>query len=125
MGLDMYAHKVRLNPAGPRLQVDFELPDDAEELFYWRKHPNPHGWMRERYLAKGGADPDFNCRNLALDEDDLLALREAVNSDHLPETTGFFFGTSTPEDKVDDLRFIELAMQARRDGYEVVYSAWY
>jgi hypothetical protein len=50
MGLDMYALTTSENiPA-----VNFKDPKDIEELYYWRKHPNLHGWMEALYRLKGG-----------------------------------------------------------------------
>ena len=52
MGLDMYAYKTRQTiPA-----IDFEDPNDAVEIYYWRKHPNLHGWITALYQRKGGKD---------------------------------------------------------------------
>ena len=88
MGLDMYAFATRTAPATP---VDFNA-GESQELAYWRKHPNLHGWMEHLYRAKGGTADDFNCVNLQLDAADLDALEHAVRSRTLPPTTGFFFG---------------------------------
>ena len=45
-------------------EVNFKLDDlpDVEQIHYWRKHPNLHGWMEDLYRAKGGA-AEFNCRS--------------------------------------------------------------
>ena len=50
MSLDMYAFITSQNIP----PVDFKDPQDSEELYYWRKHPNPHGWMEQLYRKKGG-----------------------------------------------------------------------
>ena len=52
MGLDMYAYSTQqvIPP------VDFEMPEDAQQIAQWRKHPNLHGWMHTLYLHEGGAD---------------------------------------------------------------------
>ena len=121
MGLDMYAFTTGENiPA-----VDFEQPKDAAELFYWRKHPNLHGWMEELYLFKGGSDEYFNCVPVRLDEYDLDYLERLVFADELPLTTGFFFGESQPEDKKDDVEFIQKARAAISEGKRVYYTSWW
>lgn len=58
MGLDMYA-----NTTKRRLQssIDFPTRDADEQIHYWRKHPNLHGWMERLYRTKGG-QKDFNAR---------------------------------------------------------------
>ena len=126
MGLDMFAFKVRKGVITE--SVDFNLPDDnesQEELHYWRKHPNLHGWMENLYQEKGGKSDTFNCDNLQLTEEDINRLEEDVNNDSLPETQGFFFGQSYPEDKVNDLEFIRKAREALAEGYDVYYTSWW
>jgi hypothetical protein len=125
MGLDMYACKTKANLAGA---VDFDLPDYDEEenhLFYWRKHPNLHGWMHRLYEAKGGTQPDFNVTPVLVTKDDLDQLEHDVREAALPETSGFFFGQSSPEDRDNDLEFIRLAREAIAEGYKVFYYAWW
>jgi hypothetical protein len=121
MGLDMFACVTDEQiPA-----VDFEKPSAWSELYYWRKHPNIHGWMEQLYRAKGGRCEEFNVAPVRLDEADLEALEQAVNNDTLPETAGFFFGVSEPEEKQGDLEFIRLAREAIRHGQRVFYYAWW
>jgi len=121
MGLDMYAFVTR--KAIP--QTDFDDPDDAFQLFYWRKHPNLHGWMERLYREKGGKDTKFDLVTVRLDLGDLDALERAVSTDSLPFTTGFFFGQSRPEHKKNDIEFLRLARQAIKDGKHVFYIAWW
>jgi hypothetical protein len=40
-------------------------------------------------------------------------------------TTGFFFGESRPEEKQDDLDFIQKARAAIADGKKVFYTSWW
>ena len=133
MGLDMFAYKVKKGVITE--QVDFEIPESPEgsenienepqDLHYWRKHPNLHGWMENLYREKGGTDEQFNCVNLQLTEEDLVRLEEDINQEDLPETSGFFFGQSEPEDKEGDLEFISKAREALSEGYDVYYSSWW
>ena len=111
MGLDMYAFTTIHKPKKP---VDFKMPKEIgmDEIHYWRKHPNLHGWMEQLYRTKGGANPSFNCVPVILTLEDLNALEAAVQGEVLPDTTGFFFGESEPEDKVGDLEFIAKARTA-------------
>jgi len=41
MGLDMYAYMTSEPPEKP---VDFKVRKTSQ-FFYWRKHPDLHGWM--------------------------------------------------------------------------------
>lgn len=121
MGLDMFAFTTDqdLSPVG------FKHPKDAQELHYWRKHPNLHGWMEDLYRGKGGSHPEFNCTPVCLDEDDLDLLQAAVSNDELPHTAGFFFGESDPEEKISDLEFIQKARKALSEGKKVFYTSWW
>lgn len=127
MGLDMFARRTKREIP----DVDFNSDDEAGdasndvEIAYWRKHPNLHGWMGKLYRAKGGKDEDFNVVPVKLTAEDLDALEKAVNADELPHTTGFFFGASQPEDKANDLAFIQAARQALEEGDSVYYTSWW
>jgi len=121
MGLDMFAYTTNEDiPA-----VDFYEPKDAAELFYWRKHPNLHGWMERLYRTKRGKKKSFNLVTVRLDNHDLDALEAIVNADQLPFTEGFFFGESHPEDKQDDLDFIQKARAALKQGKKAYYISWW
>ena len=125
MGLDMYVEKVS---GGLITQpVDFTFPDRTEpvEVHYWRKHPNLHGWMEQLYREKGGQDPSFNLNRVQITEADLDRLEIDINNSDLPETYGLFFGSSQPEDKVDDLRFIKTARQELKAGNDLYYTSWW
>lgn len=134
MGLDMYAYTLPKAWLGDDEMVDFHPKLSAaydkdslaerEDLFYWRKHPDLHGWMEALYRKKGGAD-EFNCRPVRLTEDDLIDLEGAVKLDALPPTTGFFFGESSPEGRQRDLQFILLARSALAEGKIVYYDSWW
>ena len=121
MGLDMYAFRASRKPKAP---VDFK-DGNAEEIHYWRKHPNLHGWMEELYRAKGGEADVFNCVNVELTADDLDSLERAVKGGDLPPTSGFFFGESDGSEQEDDLAFIASARQALEAGQAVFYSSWW
>jgi hypothetical protein len=83
MGLDMYAYATAETLAAA---VDFTAPEAREELHYWRKHPNLHGWMEKLYAEKGGAGEDFNLDTLRLESADLDRLEAALAENRLPET---------------------------------------
>ena len=126
MGLDMYAWRTKAeNAIG-----DFETADvdgALDELAYWRKHHNLHGWMERLYRAKGGTAESFNCVKLRLTMEDLDALEKDVLANKLPETTGFFFGNNPPdEDSMNtDMRFIADAKVAIAAGDAVYYDSWW
>ncbi|MFZ9240692.1 MAG: hypothetical protein ACO22R_06095 [Chitinophagaceae bacterium] len=129
MGLDMYAWRVKQENA----KGDFEIVKTndneciTEELFYWRKHHDLHGWMERLYRAKGGDMPSFNCVPVRLYDFDLDNLLIDVVNNNLPTTTGFFFGNNEPDEEsmYNDLQFIVKAKQAIREGDAVYYDSWW
>ena len=127
MGLDQFAYKTKVKPTNP---VDFndEVYDDnaeREEIHYWRKHPNIHGFMERLYREKGGSK-EFNCATVQLTQDDINVLASMILDKELPETSGFFFGQSSgdEEEEKDDLEFCRKASEAIKEGYTVFYDSW-
>lgn len=128
MGLDQFAYRTRVKPSK---SVDFgdEVYKDnleSEEIHYWRKHPNLHGWMERLYREKGGSS-DFNCRPVELTQGDIDRLAESILDGELPQTSGFFFGQSmgNQEEESDDLEFCKRASAAISAGYTVFYDSWW
>lgn len=117
----MYAMTMNTTPESP---VDFNT-DDATELYYWRKHPNLHGWMQKLYLAKGGTAPSFNCVPVQLEPEDLERLEADIRAQKLPYTDGFFFGETDGTEVEDDLAFIFKAKAAIAEGLTVFYDSWW
>lgn len=123
MGLDMYAYKTK---AKPETETDFSTKNfNEEEIHYWRKHPNLHGWMENLYYNKGGERDSFNCVPVELTIDDLKALYTDLKEGNLPNTSGFFFGQTDGSETEDDLQFVEKALTAIDEGYTVYYSSWW
>ena len=103
-------------------------PDsDNEELQYWRKHRDLHGWMEQLYRAKGGTKESFNCVPVQLTVEDLDQLQSDLLSEKLPQTQGFFFGTNPPdlESLKEDLMFIQKCRIALKEGKTVYYDSWW
>ena len=126
MGLDMYAFSTK---AKPKNAVDFETKNfDPQELHYWRKHPNLHGWMQNLYEQKGGdKHSDFNGDCVVLTLSDLEDLEHDLKQFDLPDTSGFFFGNSQNDDDElkDDLEFVAKAREAIKEGKTVYYTSWW
>ena len=120
----MFAYKAKnFQPSKP---VDFqdEISSEIEEFFYWRKHPDLHGLMEVIYIEKGGEDT-FNCRPVQLTAEDLERIGLAVIDEELPETSGFFFGQSSDEDRKRDLEFLTEAKRYLDEGYTIWYDSWW
>lgn len=122
MGLDMYAY---ITNERFLTDVDFKPTIECIELHYWRKHPNLHGWMEQRYRLKGGIEESFNCCTLKITPLDLDELEAAIKGGKLPPTTGFFFGESLGDETDDDLEFIRKARGALANGFTVFYDSWW
>lgn len=94
--------------------VNAEVPQ-PEEIAYWRKHPNLHGWMerlwyeRERPSHPNPDEAVFNGIELELTWADIEQLERDVLEGRLPGTQGFFFG----EDSDDYYRDQDLAFCRR------------
>ena len=126
MGLDMYAFSTK---AKPKTEVDFETKnfEPQDEVAYWRKHPNLHGWMQNLYDMKGGTSSDFNGDCVVLDSEDLDNLEDDIKAGNLPDTSGFFFGESANNDEENDydLLFVTKAREAIANGNTVYYTSWW
>ena len=130
MGLDMYAFRVKAEDVIGDFTVRNEeqgREGDLEELAYWRKHHDLHGWMERLYRAKGGTKESFNCVPVRLTNKDLDQLLHDILNHALPETQGFFFGTNPPDDESmkNDIEFVTNARIAIADGDAVYYDSWW
>ena len=128
MGLDMHMFSTTSDLDSPtdfQETNHFKRSQDDEEIFYWRKHPNLHGWMEYLYRVRGGKSDEFNLVPVKLELEDLEELEIDVKLGNLPETIGFFFGTSEGRGKDQDLEFIAKARSEIAKGKSVYYtSSW-
>ena len=106
MGLDMYLRG--------------KTGDMNEELGYWRKHPNLHGFIVEQFA--NGID---ECQSIPLTVDNMEDIIAAAKDDKLPHTTGFFFGQSYGDEGPEDVRIFEsaIAWLEQNPTGEVFYRA--
>jgi hypothetical protein len=125
MGLDMYAYAVSKADAISELEIAKDA--EREELHYWRKHHDLHGWMENLYRDKGGDADSFNCIPVELTVDDLDNLQQTLLDDNLPRTRGFFFGDNPPdlETMRNDLMFVQKCRIAIKEGKVVYYDSWW
>jgi hypothetical protein len=123
----MYAWGVDAADAEKFLQGNATPPIEPEQLHYWRKHHDLHGWMEARYYAEGGTDESFNCVKLRLTLESLEDLERDIKAKRLPQTEGFFFGNNPPDEdsNFDDLNFIAKAKTFINGGGAVFYDSWW
>jgi hypothetical protein len=128
MGLDMYLVGEKYlweNEDTKPMEDGFRLKSKELELGYWRKHPNLHG-----FIVREFADSVDNCGKIELSEEDLKKILTAVEADELPETSGFFFGTSRPDDKPPTIKILKDALEwlavEEKHIYRTVYyeASW-
>ena len=107
----------------PTIPVPYQL---GEELCYWRKHPDLHGWMKNLFFDKGGiTTSDFNHDIVFLTVEDVENLKTAIVEETLPKTSGFFFGDSDGRVKEGDLEKADLMLDALSKGSAIYYiSSW-
>jgi len=108
------------------LDMGIYLKESNEEIAYWRKHPNLHGFFEEEW-NKQGWKGSFNGQPLPLTDEILEQAIFKVTMNALPETEGFFFGKSNfSKESVDyDLEQLNKAKQYIQDGKEIYYdSSW-
>lgn len=123
MGLDMYAYVANK-------EQNHDSDSESQEIAYWRKHPNLHGWMEKLWRSKNDLgdlnDPMFNGVELELTFDDIMQLEEDIKNGNLPSTSGFFFGdNSDAYYKEQDLEFVYEAKSRLFLGQRVFYnSSW-
>jgi hypothetical protein len=130
MGLDMYAYTVSTEDALTPFKI--KEGSDREEIHYWRKHHDLHGWMEKLWREKSNFSKDsptkeFNCQPVALSLNDLEQLEKDLHQRKLPETAGFFFGNNPPDEASfnDDMEFIQKAREAISKGKLVYYDSWW
>jgi hypothetical protein len=133
MGLDMFVYAKKVHLADKMVDFEVDYNWDRDEICYWRKHPNLHGWMRELYYEKGGhSDEGFNGDRVRLVQEDIDSLEKAIHDNKLPNTSGFFFGQSPEEGddhyekaKMYDLECVQKMRNALNEGMIVWYdSSW-
>ncbi len=115
MGLDM---SIQYGDSNDN-DKDYELWK-RRELAYWRKHPDLHGYIVSTFA--GGID---ECQVIPLTLVDVKNIRDAVDRNALPPTTGFFFGESLPEYREYTLELLDKVIGFMKEHPEekVYYQA--
>ncbi len=126
----MFAYSVSPEDALTPFKIKKEA--NREEIHYWRKHHDLHGWMENLWkdklsFSKNLPKKQFNCQPIALSLTDLEELEKALYEGDLPETTGFFFGNNPPDEETrkDDMEFIRKAREEIEKGRVVYYDSWW
>jgi len=145
MGLDMYlAGEDFIHYAPPEMPKPtvvcswlkenhkLEIKKVEFDLGYWRKHPDLHGYIVEKFAE--GVD---ECQEIWMNLERLNQLRDAIENDNLAHgTTGFFFGASPAKDsasldeliwyreqKEEDLKIIDRAIEYLKEEPEGIWRS--
>lgn len=103
-----------------------KIINDMEDIFYFRKHSDLHGYIAENYSDQ--ADGEDNCSVLLLEREDIIAISELAQealSDGVEQYSGFFWGESDDSDWERTLAMCEEIIEQLKDDEVVYYSAWY
>lgn len=102
--------------------------DEAEDIKYFRKHPDLHGFIADSlgYMT----EYDDNCTYYLIEEDTLHKIKvlaqKVLNDEDIEEYSGFFWGESTQEDWEETLELVNnLLEEVDFDKKSIYYSAWY
>lgn len=133
MGLDQYGGWLETPTKQQELHSKLINDDDnfAVGEFDWRKHAKLQEFMEILWYKKYQNTETFNCQNMPLDREDILALQAAVKGEELPESEGgMFFGhefqdVSAQEYKDQDLEFCAKALKWLDEGKTPYYSCWW
>lgn len=90
------------------IEDGFRVKERRLEIGYWRKHPNLHSYIVNTFA--GGID---ECQEIQLSGENMLQIINAVTNNILPQTSGFFFGTSngSKEEIQRDLAILTKALE--------------
>ena len=115
----------------------------GEELHYWRKFHDIHGWMEELYRAKGGKKESFDTVSVQLKIKDIFNFSKDVEDKKLPDfspTKGMDWKNMGVRSrkvwlndekelpiilKEDYLGFVDKALEALENRYNIFYTSWW
>ena len=124
MGLDMWVYQTSKDNLSEDL-TDIIDVNKLVQVWYWRKHPNLHGWFEKLYREKGGNCKEFNCEYVKVIMEDINKLEQVLKEDKLPITSGPFFGMSEHCRVEDDLKFICEARHILKDSNCLIYCSFW
>lgn len=130
MGLDMFVYQTDASNVDRDVLVNVKLSEQtSDEIAYFRKLNNLHGWMEDLWESRGGrvGHESFNAgENVRLLPEDLDKLEQQVAV--LQPKQGFFFGWYQPMDAemiAEVLNFVQKARDAIAAGKAVFYTSWW
>jgi hypothetical protein len=117
MGLDMYLRGLKFPAYSTRplkCEDGYPITTMEVELAYWRKHPDLHGFIVQQF-----GNGEDNCQKIYLNEKALEIILDAVKMEALPDTKGFFFGVSSPDDRPYSIEVLQQALRWIKSNPEI------
>lgn len=91
------------------------------EIHYWHRSYNGiHGLMRDLYYARGGTDPEFNCKVIDLNKEELRALAFSAVEGFLD--SDYYFEGSDSDIRHDTIGKL---LEAIKECEEWLDAGWY
>lgn len=118
MGLDMYFLRT---PKGER-------PNDShQEIKYFRKHSDLHGWLEQEWRKENPdeKDRDFNCIYMKITPAILQRLKDYLTQPDKTRYKGFFWGESEESDWQETRALTEEIEEILNSGDQVYYYSWW
>lgn len=122
MGLDMYFYEV---PKGKE-----PGSNDMEELQYFRKHSDLHGWLEDEWRKQSDehANADwnaFNCVYMEITPQILMRLKDYLTLPEKKHYQGFFWGATDDAQWEQTRELIPRIEEIIKSGNKVYYSSWW
>jgi hypothetical protein len=105
VGLDMHLEGRTFQFKNREKRNGYDVKGYILDLGYWRKHPNLHGFIVQKF-AKGVDE----CQDIPLTAENIETIIMAVKEKHLPKTEGFFFGKSDGSEQERDIEILTKAL---------------
>lgn len=112
----LWSGKQKLKGEPPTMD-GFHIDKYVLNMGYWRKHPDLHG-----YIVKEFANGVDDCKEIPLTESDVTEILEAVRNNKLPNTSGFFFGSSGNINSADEEERA-YALEVKQDTIDILEKA--
>ena len=103
---------------------------EIHDIGYWRKHPDFHKIMEDKYYEKGG-EGTFNCSPLILSKEEIkeiIELSDDIINDkkESEKASGFFWGQTVKDHWVQTKEIFEKALKETDfDNETIYYDSWW
>ena len=106
----------------------FFCDDSGNEIQYFRKHSDLHGWLQDEWLKTQPKDTDpdeFNCTDFPITQEILDGMKELCEQDEHEHYSGFFWGESKDSDWEETKELCKNIQNRLDNGESVIYRSWW